>query len=324
MERSLKTFTRDTEECKFFERQNSSSRKFKNDEIKKINEIVLNFQPCHNTKVISSGENFSDFMKKKLKREHEENSERILKKQKFDTEKDTDPHFYFDMDNQNKFADDLNVNLLKYNLDYSGNNRASNVNSDHMRNENINNIIGINFTSNNQSNILNSFNNFDYNFNQNSFDKNFINFENEIIRNIVLDRINNILSSDSLMEKVMLYMIISKSENIPKKENGTQSEMEKLFQNIKSNFSEDQFSEFIQADVVKKILIGFCKYLEDQNYSILQRHTESDTSSRYLCYEGRKNSKSRKELSDRSNSSGTNTNSNLKNDVKFLFIITRL
>jgi hypothetical protein len=317
MERSSQTFMREIEEYKLFEKQNSSMRKFKNDEIKKINEIMLNFQPAQKTKVISSGENYSDFMKKKLKREHEENTERNHKKQKFDTEKDIDPHFYFDMDNQNKFADDLNVNLLKYNLDYSGNNRTSNLNSNNMRNENINNIIGINFTSSNHGNVRNSYNNFEYNFNQNSLDKN---LENEIIKNIVLDRINIILSGDSLIEKIMLYMIITKSENVSRVENGIKNEMEKLFDNIKANFSEDEFSHFIQADVVKKILFGFCKYLEDQKYSILQRHDESDSSSRDLCGEESKNRNSRKDVSDRSNSSGTNTNSNVKNDVKIFFL----
>ena len=321
MERSSQTLMREIEENKLFEKQNPSERKFKNDEIKKINEIVLNFQPSQKTKVISSGENYSDFMKKKLKREYEENTERKNKKQKFDTEKDTDPHFYFDMDNQNKFADDLNVNLLKYNLDYSGNNRTSNLNSNSMRNENINNIIGINFTSSSHANVVNSYNNFEYNFNQNSFDQN---LENEIIKNIVLDRINHILSGDSLIEKIMLYMIITKSENVSRVENGIKNEIEKLFDNIKANFSGDEFSNVVQTDVVKKILFGFCKYLEDQKYCILQRHDESDTSSRDLFGEESKNRNSRKDISDRSNSSATNTNSNMKNDVNFFLILIRL
>jgi hypothetical protein len=254
-------------------------------ENKKMNEIILNFQPTERPKMQT--ENLTDFMKKKIQRNSLNNfntNEMNLKKLKKDSEKNFDPHFYFEMDSQNKFSDDLNVNLLKYNLSHTVNNNTGNLNiNSNNNNDNINNFIGINYTSNNDENIINSYNNFDLHFNTNGYSQNNFShynhieksFENDIIKKIVLERINRILSGNNLKEKLMLYMIMCKSDKVCRVENERGNEMEKLLEIIKANFSSGYHSQKVQTDIVKKIVLSFCKYLQDNNYSILKNQDES-------------------------------------------------
>jgi hypothetical protein len=288
MEKQQEISLSEHEEIKLIKKPNYSTKKFSNYEIKKMNEIILNFQPSERSK--QNEENMTDFMKKKFQRNNINNSntnDANFKKQKKESEKNFDPPFFFDMDNQNKFADDLNVNLLKYNLTHSANNNSGNINSNN-NNENINNYIGINYTSNNDENIINSYNNFDVHFNTNGFGQNNFNnfnhieksFEHDIIKKIVLEHINRILSGNNLKEKMMLYMIMCKSDKSCRVENESENEMDKLLEIMKANFSQSQQNKRIQTDVVRKIVLGFCKFLHDNNYSIIQNKEVANFNSR--------------------------------------------
>lgn len=290
MEKQPEILPNDQIEFKTGQKSKSFSKKIMNNEIKKMNEIILNFQPSEKTK--QGDEIISDLLKKKLQRSNtnnfSSNNEGNFKKQKKEYEKNYDSPFFFDMDSQNKLADDVNVNLLKYNLTHSANNNSGTLNINSNNNEKINNYIGINYTSNNDENIINSYNNFDVHFNTNGFGQNNFNnfnhieksFEHDIIKKIVLERINRILSGNNLKEKMMLYMIMCKSDKSCRVENDSENEMEKLLEIMKANFSQSQQNQRIQTDVVRKIVFGFCKYLQDNNYSIVQNRDLQNLNSR--------------------------------------------
>ena len=283
MEKQPEILPNDRVEFKPSQISKSFTKTIMNNEIKKMNEIILNFQPSEKAK--QSDENISDLLKKKFQRS---NNEGNFKKQKKDYDRNFDSSFFFDLDSQNKLADDVNVNILKYNLTHSANNNSGTLNINSNNNENINNYIGINYTSNNDENIINSYNNFDVHFNTNGFGQNNFNnfnhieksFEHDIIKKIVLERINRILSGNNLKEKMMLYMIMRKSEKSCRVENDSENEMDKLLEIMKANFSQSQQNQRIQTDVVKKIVLGFCKYLQENNCSIVQNRDLQNLNSR--------------------------------------------
>jgi hypothetical protein len=238
--------------------------RYSTNEIRQMNEIMLNFQQSETN--ADTRRESSAFCNSKTNRNQ---TKQILTKNSKIGEKFTfDPYQnFFEIDVQNKISDDLNVNLLKYNLTHN------NLNNSDI----FNNFMTFNNTDEYSFNPTNNFNNLDMQFNnfaynQNSFglDKS---WENDIMKKIVLDKINKILSGTNIKEKMMLYLSLRSSS---KSQYNNDSDMDRLLDLIKPNYLLGSgISNKVHREIIHKTIVNFCKYLKENNCCITKSSSEN-------------------------------------------------
>jgi hypothetical protein len=147
-----------------------------------------------------------------------------------------------------KKDDNYDFNILKFNL-------SSNTESNHDNNFNFSNNNYNHFHTNNIHNEFTDNNHPDNN--EPIYDNS---FTNKFLKDIIIKKVENILMSDNLQDKLMLYYIISISDSNLLKEKSKQ-----LFNDNKimdTNF---------QKDIVSNMIRDFCKHISRSGYSIVEQ-----------------------------------------------------
>jgi len=147
-----------------------------------------------------------------------------------------------------KKDDNYDFNILKFNLSSN----ESNHNNLNYSNNNSNHFHTNNIHKNEFSDLDNNLNNVEP-LNDNSF-------KNKFLKDIIIKKVENILMSDNLQEKLMLYYIISISDSNLLKEKSKQ-----LFNDNKITNSN------LQKNIVSNIINDFCKHLTRKGYSIAEQ-----------------------------------------------------
>lgn len=199
----------------------------------------------------------------------------------------------FELNKHNFLDEDL---LFKHeiNIDFLRNKDHANM----QKKEDIENkeydldCLKFNLSSKTGSNIHNNIyfsknNNVNENPFQNIFDNNFLNnlhkqesnpflpdnensFTNKFLKDFIIKKVENILTSDNLQEKLMLYYIISTSDPNILKEKSQQ-----LFKN-----NQIAFNSSIQKEIVGNIINEFCKHLTRNGFSIAEKAEKAEKAER--------------------------------------------
>jgi hypothetical protein len=170
--------------------------------------------------------------------------------------------------------EDFDFNLLKFNLS----SQTNTVHNKNLSRENENFLIN-NFFQNESTSFYKE-------FSPDGAKRENKEFENNFLKKFLFSKVEKVLTSDNLREKLHLYYILCSSDLSLVKE-----KTEKLFtdQNTRVGYTQDLMQQIegkLQKEIFKRTIWNFCKFLDYSGYSIvpgesLGRQDEQD----YVHYE---------------------------------------
>jgi hypothetical protein len=90
------------------------------------------------------------------------------------------------------------------------------------------------------------------------------------IKSFIQNKMTNYLTNSDLTEKLLLYNLISKNNNVNNIDEGIKVNQNDFLGSFNKIFDQDTIEKYFQKEVIRFTIENFCNYLKNNGYTILK------------------------------------------------------